>query len=129
MDKKVLIAFALMIVAVATIGFVAATQTVSVAGIDYTLPDGYAPDESTGTSSEGMGIYYGDNGVILIMVTDDEAALTDVQTNSSYHEKTISNQTGYLYNDDGSVMFAYQKGSDIVFIGAPDEATVETLLK
>ena len=129
MTRKLLIIFALIIVAVATTGIVAAGESVTVNDVQFTLPDGYAPEDSDGYNVAAFGLYFSKDGdLIMIIVMEDTSDMDDIKSNSSYTKKTFGDTEGYLSYGNNSVMFDYIKDGKLVTIGAHEESLIEEIV-
>lgn len=134
--KKVFMLCLVLIIAVASLSVIgAADEKRTFSGIDLTIPDGYKldtiqvnginkdPDASSSAwyvNSEGDRIsinVFPDYGKGL----DDDIEPEDV-------EKTIAGKKGFLSQWKHGIEFKYLDNDHIIFIKAPDEATVEKVI-
>ena len=151
MNKKLLSMLVILIVAAATISVVSATdavnvngKTISVNGVEFNIPDGYAYDQdSTNTILGNIGMNNGTSAVlakgasniIAICVLDNPGVnmtLSDLNQ-QNLPEKTINNKTGFIQTnstgDFNLTSFEYLDGNKIIIVMATDENMLSSVIK
>ncbi|WP_405292810.1 hypothetical protein [Methanobrevibacter sp.] len=112
--------------------------------IEFSIPDGYKEvdnekvlganldDDDDQGSLKGFKIsadtFKKGNDIIVVKVVYSDTTEGDYTPDDDAVTKTISNQEGWLTQDDGGVIFTYIKDKKIVEIVAPDEETVESVI-
>ena len=149
MNKKVIIALSLVLIAVMAIGSASAfdlgsllgggdeNETVTIGGIDFNIPAGFTEDTNESTldeMNEVSGITYTTNGklyekddtYVALLVADygDYKVTDDVAKSVGGEEKTIKNVKGYLTTDGEYTVFHYAKDDKLVVISANDENVI-----
>lgn len=136
MNRKILSLLLIMVVAVTTMTVVSAADTITVNDVEFNIPDGYAPNdalqdvpyEDGGMTGKLSALSRGDDSILIAVVDNTAGATLDNIKNSSYVDKNISGKSGVLMQKE-KVTFSYLDGDKIILLVAPDEATLEKLIK
>lgn len=119
-----------------------ATEQVTIAGIDFNIPEGYkeVPDYSFENETSYIGsVSYTINGksfendakdAIAILIADygDFNVTDEVLQEVADEPKTIKNYDGYVKQDGNFTVFAYEEDGDLVTITASDDKIIEEVL-
>ncbi len=140
MNKKIIFTLAiaaLAVIAVASISAADNVETVTIDGINFTVPDGFTEDPSqeyVNEQKEQAGVTYIVNGklyekgntVIFIMVSDygDYKVTDDVVKAVGGDAKTINGQSGYIKEDNGFKVFSYEQDDKLVALSTNDENVI-----
>ena len=103
MNKRIYLMLAVLIVAMASISFVSAADTVDIGGVQFSLEDGFSIQEGSGSAfnqSGDLAICSNENGdMVIIAVLDnaDKLSLSDIGKLSEYNHtnKTASSRGCY----------------------------------
>lgn len=151
MDKKILIIYiAIILIAIIGILIVGNGNSNNHAGINYNIPEGYEYDSSYEVTSilsiinnKGNRTVY-ENGTDRITV---DIYTVDASTNSNTLknsidavetldvdvtdpvEKTIKGTDGFITESENIVTFYYLENGKLIEINAPNESTLEEMLK
>ena len=138
MNKRIYLMLAVLIVAMASISFVSAADTVDIAGVQFSLDDGFSIQEGSGSAfnqSGDLAICSNENGdMVIIAVLDnaDKLSLSDIGKLSEYNHtnKTIAGKQGILTEGTNSTYsFIYLEGSKIVMVVSTDQSLIEKTIK
>ena len=138
MNKRIYLMLAVLIVAVASISFVSAADTVDIAGVQFNLDDGFSIQEGSGSAfnqSGDLAICSNENGdmvIIGVLENSDNLTLSEIGKFSEYNHtnKTMAGKQGILTDGGNSTYtFIYLEGSKIVMIVSQDQSLIEKTIK
>lgn len=108
----------------------------------FTIPDGYKENESGRVLAGDASAQFGngakvttcdlikDNNIIIIKVFFGDGAFENITpSNPDAVNKTIGGHSGFVSQKNSSVIFDYGSNGKMVEILAPDEQTIESVLK
>lgn len=138
MNKKVLIVLSLFAVVMIGCAY-AADDTVEIAGINFTVPEGFTEDvsdEIVNESGSDDGYNYvtnsksfeSDGHFLLLSVATYEDNITDDIIKDMGEKTTIGNVTGYLGDMGFLALFSYIQDDNVVVITADDKDIIEEVL-
>ncbi len=139
MNKKILGVLLVLIATVAIGSVVYASETVTIDGFDFNVPDGFTEDESHETvnvEKEIGGIKYVNNGklfqnsegdVVNILVADygDYEVTDEIAAGVADEPKTIGGIDGYIQQNGTFTSFDYAKDGKLVVITTNNEDAIE----
>lgn len=141
MNRKIFFTLALVAIMLASISFVSAEQNITIDGVDFHIPDGFAEDPNHETVNEHHSqgsVNYVTNGklfekgntIIAILVAEYEGfeVSDDVVANVGGDAKTINGVDGYLKQDTIYYVFSYEKDGKLVTISSTDEDEIGDFL-
>ncbi len=121
MNRKIILALLVMVLAAVSIAAVSATEdTVTVNGLEFNVPDGFEKVNSTSTSAK----FSGDEGNFTISVENSYNIMI-------LNPKTINGKEGTLETSadtPGKVRFQYPEINQIVTITVSDESLLESII-
>ena len=155
MNKKILLALSVVLIAIAAVGTVSAfelpdlgslfggpaDQHITIDGENFTIPgtlEEYLDNSNNGTVTDytfftctqyGKG-YINGTDYINIMINDyDTSDISDKQVNfMNGTAKEISGQNGYLHHDNVGYTFTFLKGNKVIVIQSNDENLIAPVI-
>ena len=156
MNRKILFALSLCLVAIAAVGAVSAfdlsdlgslfggapqNQTVTIDGENFTIPGTFKENENVSknetvndymlfTTTDYVKGYANDTNYINILITDyNGTELTDELINyMNGTSKDISGVQGFLYKDDLNYTYSFAKDDKVISIQSDDEALIAPVI-
>ena len=138
MNKKALIVLSLFAVVMIGCAY-AADDTVEIAGINFTVPEGFTEDvsdEIVNESGSDDGYNYvtnsksfeTDDHLLLISVATYDENITDDIIKDIGEKTTINNVTGYLGDMGFLALFSYVQDNNVVVITTDDADIIEDVV-
>ena len=113
--------------------------------IDFNIPDGYTQDDASTQNGVPANLTGSKDGkqyaakfttsdgkeIIVKVVSSDTMQFTSYTPEGDYTNKTIAGKEGFLqtYAGDNTPYFTYIDDGKLIQIWAPDEATIESIIK
>lgn len=139
MDIKKKLALTIIVLTVFGLLTVVSAADVSIESLNFSIPDGYSENTSAAdTWNDGLMDHNykqfndGDKEIsIEVMSIPSGAVITSLDAGDGESEKTIGSASGLIsdYDEENQVCFRYIDGDKEVVIYAPDEATLEKIIK